>query len=162
MEGYKFEENEDSIIRLGEDELFQVFQGGRQKDFYEFMLTNKNMVWSVNEGSFFRPKYIQVSYHLSDIRLIAGEPEVELEDDEDFGKVLRIRFKEKELFLGADNEKKLDEIRDEIIEVLSNTNQVDKKISAPEGGAKQFCSQCGAKLVVGARFCSNCGYDTQI
>ena len=152
MDGYQFEKNEDVLIRYGEEKIFQVLPDGDQKDFYRFMLTNKFITWTIDEGNIFKSKFREFCYPLSDIKIKDYGPDISIEDDEYFGKALRIRFKENELFLGTYEEDTLDEIHDEIIECLDNVNNSGPKLT------KQFCPQCGYKLAAGANFCSNCGY----
>lgn len=183
MVDLKIEQNERVIRRTGE---VWNFDGNEERELQSLVLTNKNLI-SVYEKSvalFFKETVVDKK-PLTSISIIDGAMQVKNITDDNFGESLQIIFDngEEELFFFGDAhqseyqqwesaikkmviESNKTIIKDDEISAASLVSEEENQgvpISIEEESVNEnkdmffFCTSCGEKNNIGARFCQGCG-----
>ena len=154
----------DLQLEVGEGILLQtndagLYDGKNEIDIEELYLTNKNIIY-VHEKSagFFKSETVVERIPLSNIAVINGVTQVELVDDDDYGKSLQIIYtsgKRELLELNVSPKKQYpvwkNAIADGVLKATAMAGSIEKEKKCA------FCTNCGEKLNSSARFCGVCG-----
>ena len=172
----------DLKLEVGEGILLQtndvgLYDGNNETDIDELYLTNKNIIY-VHEKSMgmFKSETVVDKIPLSSISVVNGIVQVDVVDDDDYGRTMQIIYTsgKRELFeLNVSPKKEYPKWETAISEAVLKygampheakrtepTVSNDNEGAVPNGasfGQKRFCQYCGTKLDPGARFCKNCG-----
>lgn len=173
MTDLRLEIDEEIILQSTEVERY----GSIEVSLDEMVLTNKNIICVYNKstGLFSKPDTIVERIPLSNVRVVNGKVQAMMFDNDEYGMGLQIVFKngKREHFVFYDEKRELPRWEKKICSLVGE----DSESSAPHteeipfesknktenksvgNGEKvvRFCSYCGTKLDVGARFCKNCG-----
>lgn len=166
MSELKLEGNEEIILHTTD---VGRYDGNNELEVYELYLTNKHLI-SIYEKSN-RTAIDRVP--LTSISIINGIVQVDVIDDDDYGRAMQIIFTSgrRELFeLNVSPKKEYPKWEKAISEAVlkcnsekseskqySSANDTDNATSDSTVKQKRFCPYCGTKLDVGARFCKSCG-----
>lgn len=166
MSELKLEGNEEIILHTTD---VGRYDGNNELEVYELYLTNKHLI-SIYEKSN-RTAIDRVP--LTSISIINGIVQVDVIEDDDYGRAMQIIFTSgrRELFeLNVSPKKEYPKWEKAISEAVlkcnsekseskqySSANDTDNAISDSTVKQKRFCPYCGTKLDVGARFCKSCG-----
>lgn len=175
MVDLKLEQNE-GILRQTTD--VGRYDGNNELEVYELYLTNKHLI-SVYERSndiFSKSETIVDRIPLSSISVVNGIVQVDVVDDDDYGKAMQIIYTsgKRELFeLNVSPKKEYPKWEAAISEAVLKCGSTpfeakQTQSTAPNNiandaqngsnyGQKRFCQYCGTKLDLGARFCKSCG-----
>ena len=183
MVDLKFDADEGILLQTSEA---CRYCGDNEYDLNELFLTNKNIVYVYDKsnGLFSKSETIAEKVPLNSIKVINGVVQVQQVNDSDYGNTLQILYKngKRELIELYDSPKKeyprwkeaitnivLQFPQDEPVivtaqeETVSTTQQetiqpkTERQQFPNENKEMRFCSYCGTKLDIGARFCKNCG-----
>jgi len=172
----------DLKLEVGEGILLQtndvgLYDGNNETDIDELYLTNKNIIY-VHEKSMgmFKTETVVDKIPLSSISIVNGIVQVDVVDDDDYGRTMQIIYTsgKRELFeLNVSPKKEYPKWETAISEAVLKYGSMpheakrteptvsnDNEGAVPNGasvGQKRFCQYCGTKLDPGARFCKNCG-----
>lgn len=172
----------DLKLEVGEGILLQtndvgLYDGNNETDIDELYLTNKNIIY-VHEKSMgmFKSETVVDKIPLSSISVVNGIVQVDVVDDDDYGRTMQIIYTsgKRELFeLNVSPKKEYPKwetaISEAVLKYGSTSHEAkrteptvsnDNEGAVPNGasvGQKRFCQYCGTKLDPGARFCKNCG-----
>lgn len=172
----------DLKLEVGEGILLQtndvgLYDGNNETDIDELYLTNKNIIY-VHEKSMgmFKSETVVDKIPLSSISVVNGIVQVDVVDDDDYGRTMQIIYTsgKRELFeLNVSPKKEYPKWETAISEAVLKYGSMpheaerteptvsnDNEGAVPNGasvGQKRFCQYCGTKLDPGARFCKNCG-----
>ena len=166
----------DLKLQSGEGILLQtedagLYDGHNEISINELYLTNKNIIYTheVSNGIFSKSETVVDKIPLSLISVINGIVQIELVDDNDYGKSLQLIYKNGERKLLEINEspKKLYPIWKNGIINAANSFNIDFEEESQEqkcnstkttsGGRTVFCNQCGKKVDASSKFCNECG-----
>lgn len=175
MVDLKLEQNEGILLKTTD---VGRYDGDNELEIYELYLTNKHLI-SVYEranGVFSKSETIVDRIPLSSISVINGIVQVDVIDDDDYGKSMQIIYTtgRRELFeLNVSPKKEYPKWEAAISEAVlkcgstpleskqtrstASNNVVNDTPIGSNGGQKRFCQHCGTKLDLGARFCKSCG-----
>lgn len=172
----------DLKLEVGEGILLQtndvgLYDGNNETDIDELYLTNKNIIY-VHEKSMgmFKTETVVDKIPLSSISIVNGIVQVDVVDDDDYGRTMQIIYtsgKRELLELNVSPKKEYPKWETAISEAVLKYGSMpheakrteptvsnDNEGAVPNGasvGQKRFCQYCGTKLDPGARFCKNCG-----
>lgn len=172
----------DLKLEVGEGILLQtndvgLYDGNNETNIDELYLTNKNIIY-VHEKSMgmFKSETVVDKIPLSSISIVNGIVQVDVVDDDDYGRTMQIIYTsgKRELFeLNVSPKKEYPKWETAISEAVLKYGSMpheakrteptvsnDNEGAVPNGasvGQKRFCQYCGTKLDPGARFCKNCG-----
>ena len=154
------------------------YDGNNELEVYELYLTNKHLisVYEKSNGIFSKSETVVDRIPLSSISVVNGIVQVDVVDDDDYGRTMQIIFTSgrRELFeLNVSPKKEYPKWETAISEAvlkygsaacetqkdeptMSNDN-VESAQNDSAVGQKRFCQYCGTKLDPGARFCKSCG-----
>ena len=153
------------------------YDGNNELEVYELYLTNKHLisVYEKSNGIFSKSETVVDRIPLSSISIVNGIVQVDVVDDDDYGKAMQIIYTsgKRELFeLNVSPKKEYPKweaaISEAVLKCKSASSEPTKKESpasertdntqtSANNGEKRFCQYCGTKLDPGARFCKNCG-----
>ena len=153
------------------------YDGNNELEVYELYLTNKHLisVYEKSNGIFSKSETVVDRISLSSISIVNGIVQVDVVDDDDYGKAMQIIYTsgKRELFeLNVSPKKEYPKweaaISEAVLKCKSASSEPTKKESpaseradntqtSANNGEKLFCQYCGTKLDPGARFCKNCG-----
>ncbi len=153
------------------------YDGNNELEVYELYLTNKHLisVYENSNGIFSKSETVVDHIPLSSISVVNGIVQVDVVDDDDYGKAMQIIYTsgKRELFeLNVSPKKEYPKweaaISAAVLKCRPVSSEPKKEKSEVEGtadniqasanpGEKRFCQYCGTKLDPGARFCKNCG-----
>lgn len=153
------------------------YDGNNELEVYELYLTNKHLisVYEKSNGIFSKSETVVDRIPLSSISIVNGIVQVDVVDDDDYGKAMQIIYTsgKRELFeLNVSPKKEYPKweaaIAEAVLKCKSASSEPTKKESpaseradntqtSANNGEKRFCQYCGTKLDPGARFCKNCG-----
>lgn len=153
------------------------YDGNDELEVYELYLTNKHLisVYEKSNGIFSKSETVVDRIPLSSISIVNGIVQVDVVDDDDYGKAMQIIYTsgKRELFeLNVSPKKEYPKweaaISEAVLKCRPASSEPKKEKSEVEGtadniqasanpGEKRFCQYCGTKLDPGARFCKNCG-----
>lgn len=152
------------------------YDGNNELEVYELYLTNKHLisVYEKSNGIFSKAETIVDRIPLSSISVVNGIVQVDVVDDDDYGKTMQIIYTsgKRELFeLNVSPKKEYPKweaaISEAVLKCAPTQRETPTKESpvsnvnvddVPNGvGQKRFCQYCGTKLDPGARFCKSCG-----
>ena len=153
------------------------YDGNNELEVYELYLTNKHLisVYEKSNGIFSKSETVVDRIPLSSISIVNGIVQVDVVDDDDYGKAIQIIYTsgKRELFeLNVSPKKEYPKweaaISEAVLKCKSASPEPNKKESSASertdntqtsanNGEKRFCQYCGTKLDPGARFCKNCG-----
>ena len=153
------------------------YDGNNELEVYELYLTNKHLisVYEKSNGIFSKSETVVDRIPLSSISIVNGIVQVDVVDDDDYGKAMQIIYTsgKRELFeLNVSPKKEYPKweaaISEAVLKCKSASPESTKKESpasertdntqtSANNGEKRFCQYCGTKLDPGARFCKNCG-----
>ncbi len=153
------------------------YDGNNELEVYELYLTNKHLisVYENSNGIFSKSETVVDRIPLSSISVVNGIVQVDVVDDDDYGKAMQIIYTsgKRELFeLNVSPKKEYPKweaaISAAVLKCRPASSEPKKEKSEVEGtadniqasanpGEKRFCQYCGTKLDPGARFCKNCG-----
>lgn len=173
MTDLRLEMDEEIILQSTEVERY----GSNEVSLDEMVLTNKNIicVYDKSTGLFSKPETIVERIPLSNIRVVNGKVQAMMFDNDDYGMGLQIFFKngQREHFVFYDEKKELPRWEKKVCSLIGEVdvsakapidepsiesdNHNEKKFAESNEKVVRFCSYCGTKLDVGARFCKNCG-----
>lgn len=173
MTDLRLEMDEEIILQSTEVERY----GLKEISLDEMVLTNKNIifVYDKSTGLFSKPEKIVERIPLSNVRVVNGKVQAMMFDSDDYGMGLQVFFKngQREHFVFCDEKRELPRWEKKICSLVSEDNDSSAphteetpfesknktENNAVGNGEKvvRFCSYCGTKLDVGARFCKNCG-----
>lgn len=175
MVDLKLEQNEGVLLQTTD---VGRYDGNNELEVYELYLTNKHLisVYERSNGIFSKSETIVDRIPLSSISVVNGIVQVDVVDDDDYGKTMQIIYTsgKRELFeLNVSPKKEYPKWEAAISEAVlkcgstpleskqtrstaSNDVANDTPIGS-NGGQKRFCQYCGTKLDLGARFCKSCG-----
>lgn len=175
MVDLKLEKNEGVLLQTTN---VGRYDGNTELELHELYLTNKHLisVYERSNGIFSKSETIVDHTPLSSIRVVNGVVQVDIVNDNDYGKAMQIIYTSgrRELFnLNVSPKKEYPQWRATISEAVLKCCPIPLETSQsqyaePEngmndgrngsiGGQEKFCQYCGAKLDHGARFCKNCG-----
>lgn len=158
-----------SAIKLDLDEkiIMQTDYAGRydgniEINIDELYLTNKNIiyVYEKSKGIFSKPETIVEKIPLTTISVVRGVVQVELVNDDNYGKSLQIVYtngKRDWFELNVAPKKQYPAWKTAIIEAVLDVNRYKNMESVGEVHPYTFCTSCGKKLNADAKFCSKCG-----
>ena len=175
MVDLKLEQNEGVLLQTTD---VGRYDGNNELEVYELYLTNKHLisVYERSNGIFSKSETIVDRIPLSSISVVNGIVQVDVVDDDDYGKTMQIIYTsgKRELFeLNVSPKKEYPKWEAAISEAVlkccstpleskqtrstaSNDVANDTPIGS-NGVQKRFCQYCGTKLDPGARFCKGCG-----
>lgn len=173
MTDLRLETDEEIILQSTEVERY----GSKEVSLDEMVLTNKNIicVYDKSTGLFSKPETIVERIPLSNIRVVNGKVQAMIFDSDDYGTGLQVFFRngQREHFVFYDEKRELPRWEKKIcsligeVNVSSNSHDEKSSVESKHHNEKEifenkekvvrFCSYCGTKLDVGARFCKNCG-----
>ena len=153
------------------------YDGNNELEVYELYLTNKHLisVYEKSNGIFSKSETVVDRIPLSSISIVNGIVQVDVVDDDDYGKAMQIIYTsgKRELFeLNVSPKKEYPKweaaISEAVLKCKSASSEPTKKENpasekadntqtSANNGEKRFCQYCGTKLDPGARFCKNCG-----
>ena len=153
------------------------YDGNNELEVYELYLTNKHLisVYEKSNGIFSKSETVVDRIPLSSISIVNGIVQVDVVDDDDYGKAMQIIYTsgKRELFeLNISPKKEYPKweaaISEAVLKCKSVSSEPTKKENhaseradntqtSANNGEKRFCQYCGTKLDPGARFCKNCG-----
>lgn len=153
------------------------YDGNNELEVYELYLTNKHLisVYEKSNGIFSKSETVVDRIPLSSISIVNGIVQVDVVDDDDYGKAMQIIYTsgKRELFeLNVSPKKEYPKWEAAILEAVLKckpassepnkkenpaSERADNTQSSANNGEKRFCQYCGTKLDPGARFCKNCG-----
>lgn len=153
------------------------YDGNNELEVYELYLTNKHLisVYEKSNGIFSKSETVVDRIPLSSISIVNGIVQVDVVDDDDYGKAMQIIYTsgKRELFeLNVSPKKEYPKweaaISEAVLKCKSASSEPTKKENpaseradntqtSANDGEKRFCQYCGTKLDPGARFCKNCG-----
>lgn len=153
------------------------YDGNNELEVYELYLTNKHLisVYEKSNGIFSKSETVVDRIPLSSISIVNGIVQVDVVDDDDYGKAIQIIYTsgKRELFeLNVSPKKEYPKweaaISEAVLKCKSASSEPTKKESpaseradntqtSANNGEKRFCQYCGTKLDPGARFCKSCG-----
>lgn len=175
MVDLKLEQNEGILLKTTD---VGRYDGDNELEIYELYLTNKHLisVYEKANGVFSKSETIVDRIPLSSISVINGIVQVDVIDDDDYGKSMQIIYTtgRRELFeLNVSPKKEYPKWEAAISEAVlkcgstpleskqtrstASNNVVNDTPIGSNGGQKRFCQHCGTKLDLGARFCKSCG-----
>lgn len=175
MVDLKLEQNEGILLKTTD---VGRYDGDNESEIFELYLTNKHLisVYEKSNGVFSKSETIVDRIPLSSISVINGIVQVDVIDDDDYGKSMQIIYTNgrRELFeLNVSPKKEYPKWEAAISEAVLNcgstpleskrtrstasNNVVNDTPIGSNGGQKRFCQYCGTKLDLGARFCKGCG-----
>ena len=171
----KLEQNEGILLQTTD---VGRYDGNNKLEVYELYLTNKYLisVYERSNGIFSKSETIVDRIPLSSISVVNGIVQVDVVDDDDYGKTMQIIYTsgKRELFeLNVSPKKEYPKweaaISEAVLKCGSTPIQAKQtRSTAPNNiandvqigsnsGQKRFCQYCGTKLDIGARFCKSCG-----
>lgn len=153
------------------------YDGNNELEVFELYLTNKHLisVYEKSNGIFSKSETVVDRIPLSSISIVNGIVQVDVVDDDDYGKAMQIIYTsgKRELFeLNVSPKKEYPKweaaISEAVLKCKSASSEPTKKENPASeradntqtlanNGEKRFCQYCGTKLDPGARFCKNCG-----
>ena len=175
MVDLKLEQNEGILLQTTD---VGRYDGNNELEVYELYLTNKHLisVYERSNGIFSKAETIVDRIPLSSISVVNGIVQVDVVDDDDYGKTMQIIYTsgKRELFeLNVSPKKEYPKWEAAISEAVlkcgstpleakqtqstAPNNVVNDAQIGSNGGQKRFCQYCGTKLDPGARFCKGCG-----
>lgn len=175
MVDLKLEQNEGILLQTTD---VGRYDGNNELEIYELYLTNKHLisVYERSNGIFSKSETIVDRIPLSSISVVNGIVQVDVVDDDDYGKTMQIIYTsgKRELFeLNVSPKKEYPKWEAAISEAVlecgstpleskqtrstASNNAVNDTPIGSNGGQKRFCQYCGTKLDTGARFCKGCG-----
>ncbi len=175
MVDLKLEQNEGILLQTTD---VGRYDGNDELEVYELYLTNKHLisVYERSNGLFSKSETIVDRIPLSSISVVNGIVQVDVVDDDDYGKTMQIIYTsgKRELFeLNVSPKKEYPKWEAAISEAVlkcgstpsearqtqstASNNVVNDTPIGSNGGQKRFCQYCGTKLDPGARFCKGCG-----
>ena len=175
MVDLKLEQNEGILLQTTD---VGRYDGNNELEVYELYLTNKHLisVYERSNGIFSKAETIVDRIPLSSISVVNGIVQVDVVDDDDYGKTMQIIYTsgKRELFeLNVSPKKEYPKWEAAISEAVlkcgstpleakqtqstAPNNVVNDAQIGSNGGQKRFCQYCGTKLDPGARFCKDCG-----
>lgn len=175
MVDLKLEQNEGILLKTTD---VGRYDGDNELEIYELYLTNKHLisVYEKANGVFSKSETIVDRIPLSSISVINGIVQVDVIDDDDYGKSMQIIYTtgRRELFeLNVSPKKEYPKWEAAISEAVlkcgstpleskqtrstASNNVVNDTPIGSNVGQKRFCQHCGTKLDLGARFCKSCG-----
>ena len=175
MVDLKLEQNEGILLQTTD---VGRYDGNNELEVYELYLTNKHLisVYERSNGIFSKSETIVDRIPLSSISVVNGIVQVDVVDDDDYGKTMQIIYTsgKRELFeLNVSPKKEYPKWEAAISEAVlkcsstpfeakqtqstSPNNIANDAQNSSNNGQKLFCQYCGTKLDLGARFCKGCG-----
>ena len=175
MVDLKLEQNEGILLQTTD---VGRYDGNNEFEVYELYLTNKHLisVYERSNGIFSKSETIVDRIPLSSISVVNGIVQVDVVDDDDYGKSMQIIYTsgKRELFeLNVSPKKEYPKWEAAISEAVlkcsstpfeakqtqstSPNNIANDAQNSSNNGQKLFCQYCGTKLDLGARFCKGCG-----
>ncbi len=175
MVDLKLEQNEGILLQTTD---VGRYDGNNELEIYELYLTNKHLisVYERSNGIFSKSETIVDRIPLSSISVVNGIVQVDVVDDDDYGKTMQIIYTsgKRELFeLNVSPKKEYPKWEAAISEAVlkcgstpfeakqtqstSPNNIANDAQNSSNNGQKRFCQYCGTKLDLGARFCKSCG-----
>lgn len=173
MTDLRLEADEEIILQSTEIERY----GSIEVSLDEMILTNKNIicVYDKSTGIFSKPETIVERIPLSNIRVVNDKVQAMMFDSDDYGMGLQVFFKngQREHFVFYDEKRELPRWEKKICSLICGVNvssnsydeespaeskpHKEKKVFESNEKVVRFCSYCGTKLDIGAKFCKNCG-----
>lgn len=166
----------DLKLQSGEGILLQtedagLYDGHNEISINEQYLSNKNIIYThqVSNGFFSKSETVVDRIPLSLISVINGIVQIELVDDNDYGKSLQLIYKsgKRELLKINESPKKLYPMwKNGIINAVNYLNidfeedsneQKYNPAKTTSSGRTVFCNQCGKKVDASSKFCNECG-----
>lgn len=172
MVDLKLEQNEGILLQTTD---VGRYDGNNELEVYELYLTNKHLisVYEKSNGIFSKSETVVDRIPLSSISVVNGIVQVDVVDDDDYGKTMQIIYTsgKRELFeLNVSPKKEYPKWEAAISEAVLKCGPATREAQSSEptvsddavsnsasSGQKRFCQYCGTKLDPGARFCKSCG-----
>lgn len=175
MVDLKVEQNEGILLQTTD---VGRYDGNNKLEVYELYLTNKHLisVYERSNGLFSEFETIVDRIPLPSISVVNGIVQVDVVDDDDYGKTMQIIYtsgKRERFELNVSPKKEYPKWEAAISEAVlkcgtipfeakqtqstAPNNMVSDAQNGSNNGQKRFCQYCGTKLDPGVRFCKGCG-----